>query len=158
MTIDLQSGHGVPRQSLTSTFVIPEWFTTGKAVLDVFTRAPDMHLLSNYPNDDDPDDWYALDWRECLIPVCAFGLNLESLERFFASVPNCSDFESDMARVKEIEAWSATCGGVEQALDQSPVIVRLMQGRPKLEDGYHRLGFAAIQHGQTCIRGVCAYW
>lgn len=125
---------------------------------DVFRRAPDAEILTGWEYPDDPEDWASVDWRECLIPVEAFGLPLSGMTDYFQSLPNFYKLEEDLERVDEIEEWILQCGSPSKALAQCPILVRVTSDIPKMEDGYHRLAVTAINHGERYIRGVCAYW
>lgn len=143
---------------MSATLALPEWYIKGSLITDIFTRAPDIEVLDNWRFDDDPDDWTTLEWRECMVPVDSFGLTFDSVESYLLRLPNAYDIQDELKRIQEIDEWIAHCGSLEAALDQSPIIVRITPGLPKLEDGYHRLAVVAIKHQQAFIKGACAYW
>lgn len=138
---------------------LPSWFQDGLKLHDVFARAPDAVLLQEWELDEDPEDWHSLDWRECLIPVSTFGMNYTTLDGYLRALPSFMSMESEMTRIDDIEAWVAECCGIEQALLDCPIVVRLTNtGNLKIEDGYHRLGVTAATYRKEHIRAVCAQW
>lgn len=152
MQAELQSQHVKLGQSL------PLWYTKGVPITDIYSRAPDIEVLDNWRFDDDPDDWTTLDWRECWVPVESFGLAFDSMESYLTALPNACYIQNELKRIQEIEEWIVSCGSLEAALNQSPAIVRVTPGQPKLEDGYHRLAVVAIKHRQAFLKSACAPW
>jgi hypothetical protein len=151
----LIAGKALPWEE-AATLALPAWFTAGAPVPDVFARSVDAEFILD--GDFERDEQVApalLDWRECLVPIEAFGFKHESLEAHIASLRRV-DAVYEASRLEVIRAWVSSCGGIEAALAQSPALATMTDGVLKLEDGFHRLGIAKFEHGAQFVRTLCA--
>lgn len=116
----------------------PAWFRAGEPLASVRTRTPDPDgiLALGFPGVEDGD------WRECLVPV---------IQLPFVAVSNLEN-----VRVQRIREWIRQRGGITTALAEAPVVVTIRGEQIELEDGYHRLCLAVVEHGATHVRAVCA--
>lgn len=141
----------------------PEWFEAGSPVDDVAARSEDadyfidseffeeMGLLAE---DEDICDPNILEWRLCDVPIVAFGPMADSMENHLAALMEY-DKAYELDRVRRIREWVQASGGIEQALDASPVLAVLKDGSLGLTDGYHRIGIAFFDHGARTVRTLC---
>ncbi len=138
------------------------WFESGSPVPDLYNRSGDAeYILDGDFEAEEGVEACALEWRECLIPVTAFGIRSSNLEEHMLALKRGSDDSSTWAgeereRYQRIEEWMRECGGAEAALARSPLLVTIRDGRVAIEDGYHRLGLAAHRYGMTHVLSLCA--
>lgn len=135
-----------------------DWFEQGTSVADVFLRSGDAEfILDSDFSDDEGIDASDLEWRECSIPIEMFNMapSLDAhLKHLVGSDPR--QLTEEYNRCQSIESWIDEAGGIEKALNQSPILVTMKSGKVKIEDGYHRLGIAFFNHEATSIRALCA--
>jgi hypothetical protein len=122
------------------------WFDEGQVLGDVFERSGDTSVIL------EPED-LDLEWRECVLPSHVFGIG-GTRERFMATLPG--EREDNEQRYREVHAWMQSCGGPEAALQVSPLICFLSDGKVLLDDGWHRLGVALFEYQARSLRAVCA--
>lgn len=123
----------------------PAWFTGGEAITDLIARCPDAeHILE--------DDELDYDWRLCQIPVAAFGFP-GSYDEYRSRYVN-HDHSSEA--MDNIENWLQEVGNAAAALDSSPIIVFIEDGRLNLLDGYHRFAIAHYFHGLEVLTACVA--
>lgn len=134
-----------------------EWYAQGIHVPDVYARSGDAEgILDGWFDDHETEiAWNLLDWRECDIPVSAFGFSYDNIEDWCRHLRH-ERLEDEMQRMALIRSWVAEAGGIFPALTQSPLLVTIRNGRPKIEDGYHRLGIAVLEQGVSHVRSLCA--
>ena len=140
---------------------IPDWLAAGVRVYDVYARSPDAEFILGSDFEDEEALRVAdLEWRECQIPIEAFEVSATSLESHVAGLlgagASAAARKAEAARCNGVGEWIKGCGGVDLALQKSPMLVTLRDGRIKMEDGYHRLGVAVFEFGALQVRAICA--
>jgi hypothetical protein len=141
----------------THPVALPIWFEEDSIIDDVYARSEDACCIFDDGVEVDGVEvgWSDIVWRECQIPVSAFGFPLASLDDHLGSLRNTTA-EEQRQRGRGIADWVDGAGGIEQALATSPLLVTLRAGVLQIEDGYHRLGVAVFVHGATTVRALCS--
>lgn len=138
----------------------PPWFLTGTPVPDIYARSSDApYILDADFAEDEGIGAEQLEWRECVIPVDQFELSQSTMEAHIAALigDRCGkERAEELERCERIERWINEAGGIDAAFQQSPLLMTIKEGKPKLKDGYHRLGLAIFTFGATSIRALCA--
>lgn len=124
----------------------PDWFRQGTLIADVAARSKDV--ATHF----EPED-FELEWRECLIPMEALGIQ-PSLDAYLDGLPG--DRAEHEARHTAVGEWMAESGGAETALEASPLLCFLSGGQVLIDDGWHRLGVARFIYHATHVRALCA--
>ena len=122
------------------------WFESGAVLESAADRSDDAAVIL------EPED-LELEWRECLVPAHVFGVG-GLRERFMASLPG--EREDNEERYLAVSEWVRSCGGLEKALQVSPLICFLSEGKLLVDDGWHRLGVALFEHQARSVRVICA--
>lgn len=130
-----------------------DWFKDAPVVRDLFSRSPDAEFIFD---DDVECGWTALEWRECEVPVSAFGIEAQTLNEHLAALLPAATMADELRRIQSIEQWMVELGGVCHALDRSPLLITLRNGRIDIQDGYHRLGMAFFGYGVKTVKSLCA--
>lgn len=122
---------------------LPDWWRDGVPVVNVYRRSGDAEFIF----DDDDLPWADMAWRDCAVPITAFG----ELAR-----PEGEAQDECRERCAAIEQWAAGFSNIERALIASPVLATLSAaGDLVLQDGLHRLMVAKAQ-GCLSVPVVCA--
>ncbi|WP_346798112.1 hypothetical protein R5M92_04295 [Halomonas sp. Bachu 37] len=100
----------------------------------------------------EPED-LELEWRECLVPIEAFELAVDR-SSFLSALP--SDHRDNTLRYQSVHDWVKDAGGIAPALQESPLLCFLYEGKLLLDDGWHRLGVAHYEYGARDLRALCA--
>lgn len=124
----------------------PGWFLQGAVVTDVGKRSEDVASIF------EPED-FQLEWRECLVPIEAFDLAADR-DGFLSGLPG--DLHDNKERYQSVHDWMKDAGGVEAALQESPLLCFAFEGKLLLDDGWHRLGVAHYEYGAGELRVLCA--
>ena len=131
------------------------WFHAGQPVADVYARSADAQFILDCDFEEDYGvEVSALHWKECLVPVSAFALRHTTLEAHLAT-QRCIDPAYERERLANVRAWIGTKRNAMEALHESPLLVSILDGELKLQDGWHRLGIAAFEHGLTDVLALC---
>lgn len=132
-----------------------DWFVDAPVVPNLFSSSPDAEFVFD---DDAECGWSSLEWRECEVPVAAFGLKADTLDDHLDFLPHKASLVDEQLRAKSIEMWMRDHGCASVALHQSPLLITLREGKVKIEDGYHRLGVAVFCFGQSTVKALCAIY
>ena len=141
--------------------VVPDWFSAGEEVPCVFKRSPDAEFVLDGDFASDYGVLAAdLAWRECIVPIEAFGVCCSNLREHIARLSGthvAKQIEAELCRCQHIQEWIEAAGGIDVALNQSPLLVTLQGGQILLQDGYHRLGLATFNYSAKTVKALCAY-
>ncbi len=141
--------------------LVLDWFSAGKEVPCVFQRSPDAEFILDGDFAGDFGICAAdLAWRECAVPVQAFGVPCSNLREHIGRLVGmhiATQLEEELFRCQHIQEWIEAAGGIETALNQSPLLVTLQGGQIVLQDGYHRLGLATFNYSAKTVNALCAY-
>ncbi len=135
---------------------LPAWFQEAKVIADAFARSPDAEFVLDGVEDDWGVSASALEWRECTVPISAFDLPVSINNVQWAAKLAKHDPEGERERMHTITTWVNERGGIEQALQECPLILTLREGRATIEDGAHRLLHAAYERRVSTVRVICA--
>lgn len=140
----------------------PDWFVLGQPVADVYQRSCDAEFIldDDFGDNESPVEWAALAWRECLVPVASLPdkYRFDTLEAHLSALrlDRWNTLDDELQRTEAIVDWVREVGGIQAALEQSPLLMTLRKGEVVIEDGYHRLGVAVHCFGETHVRALVA--
>lgn len=147
---------------------LPDWYLSGDIVPKVFARSGDAEIILDRDFEEDEGVCASeLAWRECEIPIEALSATPMPLDQYLKEmILGCSHMLKqhvlddllcqEKRRCSHIAEWIDSCGGPDNALLESPLIITIKGGAFKIEDGYHRLGLAVCNYGARTVRAVCA--
>jgi hypothetical protein len=115
------------------TFSLPECVECGTKVADINTAHDEAQDFL------DDEEW-DYEWRRCTVPLhLIVSGDLEATALY-------GETEAEgMARFQRVRDWFAECGGAEEALEQSPVLLICDSQGIVCLDGWHRLVVAHEQ-------------